>query len=547
MSVRRLAPLLALLLLGASQTARASISYSPPFPTGNVGYTKPLIGIRLTLTDGDEAQRAVITVDDVPCEAMRFGELLACTPVSPLSPGPHTVSLMVDFGANWRPLAPDPWQFTVVSGALNRLPPVGLENLAVGNEINRLRQEADLFPLHPDPMLIAAAEHHARYYINNPVEGLAAHEEQPGRLGFTGVHTGDRGRFFGYPFSRYYEDMHFLTNHTRAVKDWRDSVYHRFPLLDPAVQHFGYGYDTDRGESVNVLNIASRDVQSPPGPGTAPGGPALAVYPAPGQRGIPIKWDGRETPDPYRLFPGAKPAGYPITVQFSDFQVTGATVTNTSLTTDDGMNVPFWLLHAGNDTQIQYNIALLPKADLQYGRRYVVSVAGTVTLRNGNTRPFSVRWWFTTAGSPEQALTGAVDVLLDGRSIGRGGIMSGRTMLPFRALFESLGARVDWDPDFQRVRATVGTRTVHLKINNDRALVNDQEVLLEAAPTIVNARTLVPVRLGAEALGLTVNWDSQTRTVNLTSHISPDAPKTPIPARDQAPILPAMPAISPKP
>lgn len=90
---------------------------------------------------------------------------------------------------------------------------------------------------------------------------------------------------------------------------------------------------------------------------------------------------------------------------------------------------------------------------------------------------------------------------------------NGRVFVPFRAIFEALGAIVDWDSENQLVGGIREDALVILKLNCTTALVNGEEKELDAAPFVVNNRTMVPVRFIAESLGETVEWDQKTRTV----------------------------------
>jgi hypothetical protein len=96
-------------------------------------------------------------------------------------------------------------------------------------------------------------------------------------------------------------------------------------------------------------------------------------------------------------------------------------------------------------------------------------------------------------------------------------IVNGRTLVPLRAIFEALGATVQWNAADQSIVATKGNITINLQIGSTTALNNGAQVTLDAAPQIVNGRTLVPARFVSEALGAQVNWDATNRQVNITT------------------------------
>lgn len=94
-----------------------------------------------------------------------------------------------------------------------------------------------------------------------------------------------------------------------------------------------------------------------------------------------------------------------------------------------------------------------------------------------------------------------------------------RTFVPFRAIFEGMGATVSWDNTTRTVIAKRGDRTVNLTIGQKNCKVDragsDRSFSIDAAPFIEGGRTYVPIRFAAQALGAAVGWDSSTQTVLL--------------------------------
>ncbi|MDD3168256.1 MAG: N-acetylmuramoyl-L-alanine amidase family protein [Eubacteriales bacterium] len=98
-------------------------------------------------------------------------------------------------------------------------------------------------------------------------------------------------------------------------------------------------------------------------------------------------------------------------------------------------------------------------------------------------------------------------------------IIKERTLIPARAVFESMGATVNWDEDARIVEITMGTSNVLLTIDSSTAFVNGASVTMEVPAMIIDGRTLIPVRFVAESLSCGVDWDDLSRTVILTSPI----------------------------
>lgn len=97
-------------------------------------------------------------------------------------------------------------------------------------------------------------------------------------------------------------------------------------------------------------------------------------------------------------------------------------------------------------------------------------------------------------------------------------IQDGRTLVPLRAIFEALGAYVDWNDSTKTVTATTNNTTISLTIGNNVMNVNDNPVTLDVPAQIAGGRTLVPVRAVAESFNCDVTWIPETRTVVITSY-----------------------------
>ncbi len=115
-------------------------------------------------------------------------------------------------------------------------------------------------------------------------------------------------------------------------------------------------------------------------------------------------------------------------------------------------------------------------------------------------------------------------------------IEQGRTLVPLRAIFEALGATVEWNVAERSIAALKGDLSVLLYIGNTTAQKNGVQVALDVPPRIVSGRTLVPLRFVSEALGAGVEWDGTARKVIIVSE-----PTTP-----QEPGTPTQPGLSPQ-
>jgi len=95
-------------------------------------------------------------------------------------------------------------------------------------------------------------------------------------------------------------------------------------------------------------------------------------------------------------------------------------------------------------------------------------------------------------------------------------ILNGRTLVPIRFVSESLGATVKWNQDTQEVTVALDGKNIVLTVDSDTAWVDGNRVNLDTSPVIKDGRTLVPIRFLAENFGGGVAWDSETRTVTIS-------------------------------
>jgi len=88
-------------------------------------------------------------------------------------------------------------------------------------------------------------------------------------------------------------------------------------------------------------------------------------------------------------------------------------------------------------------------------------------------------------------------------------ISNGRTMVPLRIIAEALGAEVGWDGVTRTVIIAAQGKTINLAV--DAPLPDNM-----GTPTIVNGITFVPVRYVSETLGASVRWDDENNAVYIS-------------------------------
>ena len=249
--------------------------------------------------------------------------------------------------------------------------------------LNKARAQAHLAPVRLDSRISSGATAHAYWWLFNlslpAVKGLGIHREVANTSGFTGVTMRDRSTTFGFPQASMAEDITHRGEPAAAIKDWVDSVYHRFPLMIPTLDAIGFGEAFGGNLPIDVLDMSYRnDIGDPK---------QVVAYPADGQADVPTSFLGNELPDPVPTG-GKYPTGYPVTLNFN--QSVSVSTPVTEVHDKAGRKIDSYILHA---TAASENVlTILPKAPLNAATIYTVHVTGTVA-----GSPFTQDWSFTTA------------------------------------------------------------------------------------------------------------------------------------------------------
>jgi hypothetical protein len=119
------------------------------------------------------------------------------------------------------------------------------------------------------------------------------------------------------------------------------------------------------------------------------------------------------------------------------------------------------------------------------------------------------------AYSPAMTVNGT-DTIIDPAGGAVPIIKNGRTLLPIRAIVESIGGTVNWDATEQEITIQVENRIIKLEIGQTTAEVDGNSVPIDVAPQVFNGCILLPLRFISENLGMAVQWDAASQTVTLT-------------------------------
>jgi uncharacterized Fe-S center protein len=102
-------------------------------------------------------------------------------------------------------------------------------------------------------------------------------------------------------------------------------------------------------------------------------------------------------------------------------------------------------------------------------------------------------------------------------------IQDDRSLLPARAVVEAMGGRAEWDAAARAVTLTHNDVVIRMTVGSTTFYLNDVSRTMDAAPIIINDRTMLPIRFIAEGFGCDVSWDGATQTVTLTAGARPSS------------------------
>ena len=126
-------------------------------------------------------------------------------------------------------------------------------------------------------------------------------------------------------------------------------------------------------------------------------------------------------------------------------------------------------------------------------------------------------------------------------------VVDNRTMVPVRGVFEALGFRVGWHQPTLTATLTRDDFVVIITVGEEVFTANDEEFELDVPAQIIEGRTMLPIRAVLESIGYEVGWDGDTNTVLIISAPTPISMPTPTPAPTPTPTPTPTPAPTPIP
>jgi|GEM_PF-1055993 len=124
------------------------------------------------------------------------------------------------------------------------------------------------------------------------------------------------------------------------------------------------------------------------------------------------------------------------------------------------------------------------------------------------------------------AYANEITVTVDGQRVDFEGqppaLVEGRTLVPVRIAFEALGFEVEWEVETSTAVLTSESYEVRIAIGQAIFYTNGVAHDLDVPAQLIGGRTMLPLRFPLESVGYSLNWNSETQTVVISSNPMPD-------------------------
>lgn len=108
-------------------------------------------------------------------------------------------------------------------------------------------------------------------------------------------------------------------------------------------------------------------------------------------------------------------------------------------------------------------------------------------------------------------------------------IIDGRTLVPIRDIFEEMDAEILWNEQSKEATIKKDNNKVTFKIDSNQAIKNNVEIVkLDVPAKIINDYTMVPIRAISDSIGYSVDWDNNIRTIIIETPINQEKEDTTI-------------------
>ncbi len=193
-------------------------------------------------------------------------------------------------------------------------------------------------------------------------------------------------------------------------------------------------------------------------------------------------------------------AGEPVTMNFNSISDENTTYEVTVINLEDNNKTIYEVKN-----HFEY---MLPKGQYKAYVKGIYTYGSTLS----NTVNFAV-WEEKEQNQGIDVYADGIKIKFDAEPI----IQNGVTLVPMRAILEAFNAQLFWNEETQTVTAVYDENVLKFTINKGVYYKNGEQKNVSAPPQIVSGRTLIPIRALAEGFEYTVHWQGDTNTIYIYS------------------------------
>jgi hypothetical protein len=227
--------------------------------------------------------------------------------------------------------------------------------------------------------------------------------------------------------------------------------------------------------------------------------------------GILFDWTPSDNTHGYRIYRSTTPGGEGLSI--SDFPLTGSSFFDANVDSDR----TYYYTIAAVLEEAHFDMATVILTPEVVGARSEELVLTTTVIRKPETEDEEEepRFGFImmTIGNPFMIVNEETLEIDPGRSTAPMAV-SGRTMVPIRAIIEAMSGNALWESgNPNRITLQKKDITIIMNLGSKDITVNGEPKEMDVAPFISNDRTLLPVRFVADNIGAEIEWIGSTQRV----------------------------------
>lgn len=93
--------------------------------------------------------------------------------------------------------------------------------------------------------------------------------------------------------------------------------------------------------------------------------------------------------------------------------------------------------------------------------------------------------------------------------------LEGTTYVPIRMILDEFGGSSDWNAKTKGITVLRGNQMIELRVDQKEYIAGGVRKTAEVSPIVRDGRTLVPLRLVSEQLGLKVTWEPESKSITI--------------------------------